>query len=503
MKPKTLSLVLPLITLMAISLFAGVPEQINFQAYLTDSGGGPLSGMHQFTFRLYDAETGGASLWQETLDVNALDGHLSVLLGTENSFNLSFDNQYWLSIEVESDGEMTPRFAFSSAPYALKAADADKLEGRPASDFADSTHNHDLDYSPLGHNHDGTYAPISHTHNASEITTGTLPISAIPVGNSAGTVAAGDDQRFLTPAQKLELTGSGNCLLHTHHGSAITSKVNSAAFADTALSADWGVLKNVPAGFADDIDNIGIISEADTLQSVCDRSNICLNSVTNGPVIIIVNPGAGPGAIGVKGCASDTGSNDNYGVAGGCAGSSGAGLYGHSTMTGPSTAVGVRGRSDGDSGTGCGGRCDGPSGIGVRGEGGHLGGSFETDCSSGSGALGSCTSTSGSCSGVHGRCDSDEGCGVVGECTSASGDCMVSACAATAATAAEASRPTALPAAGRSAHAPRQAVAAAASEVHVSVIPAAALKDTHNRTWEHATEYAALVTASPATAYTA
>lgn len=42
----------------------------------------------------------------------------------------------------------------------------------------------------------GNYAPLVHTHSGEQITTGTINVARLPVGSTAGTVAAGDDPRF-------------------------------------------------------------------------------------------------------------------------------------------------------------------------------------------------------------------------------------------------------------------------------------------------------------------
>jgi hypothetical protein len=42
----------------------------------------------------------------------------------------------------------------------------------------------------------GNYAPLVHMHSGEQITTGTINVARLPVGTTAGTVAAGDDPRF-------------------------------------------------------------------------------------------------------------------------------------------------------------------------------------------------------------------------------------------------------------------------------------------------------------------
>lgn len=109
-------------------VYAAVPHLIRFQGKVTDKAGAPLNGSYNITFRLYDAETGGQLKWNETQSgVPVNNGIFTVLLGNVTSLNLAFDAPYWLSIEVGSDGEMTPRQAITSVGYAIHAETAENF----------------------------------------------------------------------------------------------------------------------------------------------------------------------------------------------------------------------------------------------------------------------------------------------------------------------------------------------------------------------------------------
>lgn len=100
-----------------------VPHLMRFQGTLGDGDEIPFSGtipLESLIFRIYDVETGGLPLWEEEReDVSIQDGFIDVELGSVEPLNLAFDKQYWLGIEVEEDGEMTPRFKLTSVPYAF------------------------------------------------------------------------------------------------------------------------------------------------------------------------------------------------------------------------------------------------------------------------------------------------------------------------------------------------------------------------------------------------
>jgi len=98
-----------------------IPQIIRFQAGLEDAEGASLDGTFDLTFKLYDSETGGIPIWEELQqDVVVEEGVLDVKLGSETPIALPFDKQYWLGVEVEADGEMTPRFEFTTVPYSFK-----------------------------------------------------------------------------------------------------------------------------------------------------------------------------------------------------------------------------------------------------------------------------------------------------------------------------------------------------------------------------------------------
>jgi len=104
---------------------------ISYQGRLADSAGNPITtpGV-AMQFRLYDADTGGAPLWEEThAAVPVEDGLFHVLLGSTNPIPVSLlasNSTLWLGITVGSDSEMTPREQIASVPYAMVAS---KLAG--------------------------------------------------------------------------------------------------------------------------------------------------------------------------------------------------------------------------------------------------------------------------------------------------------------------------------------------------------------------------------------
>ena len=104
---------------------AAIPTTLAFQGKLTDQASQPLTGNQTVTFRLFDAATGGAKLWEETQTVAVSGGLFSVLLGSVTPLTLSFDQPYWIETQVGAE-LLSPRQPLSSSPYARTAA---RVEG--------------------------------------------------------------------------------------------------------------------------------------------------------------------------------------------------------------------------------------------------------------------------------------------------------------------------------------------------------------------------------------
>ncbi len=107
-------------------LHLNAQTMISHQGLVTTPDGTPISdGTFTLTFRLYDAEAGGNTLWTETQDnVEVTNGLFSVQLGRiEPLTDLPFDQPYFLSIATGDDTvtELTPRLPLTATPYALHA----------------------------------------------------------------------------------------------------------------------------------------------------------------------------------------------------------------------------------------------------------------------------------------------------------------------------------------------------------------------------------------------
>jgi hypothetical protein len=119
---------------------SALPRLIRLGGTVKDLNGTPLTGLVGITFALYSEQTGGAALWLETQNVTAdTSGHYNALLGSTKPEGLqpelfTSEQARWVGVQVSGQPEQ-PRVLLVSAPYALKAGDAETVGGLPASAF--------------------------------------------------------------------------------------------------------------------------------------------------------------------------------------------------------------------------------------------------------------------------------------------------------------------------------------------------------------------------------
>jgi trimeric autotransporter adhesin len=117
-----------------------LPRLVRFGGTAKDLNGNPLTGVVGITFALYSEQTGGTPLWLETQNATAdSNGHYIVLLGSTKPEGLpaelfTSEQAHWVGVQVSSQAEQS-RVLLVSAPYALKAGDAETIGGLPPSAF--------------------------------------------------------------------------------------------------------------------------------------------------------------------------------------------------------------------------------------------------------------------------------------------------------------------------------------------------------------------------------
>src|SRR5580658_4923346 len=139
-----LSLVLSLTSLTvaqtSTQTVSALPRLVRFSGTVKDLSATAVTGVVGITFALYSEQSGGAPLWLETQNATAdSTGHYTVLLGSTKPDGLpaelfTSEQARWVGVQVSGQAEQ-PRVLLVSAPYALKAGDAETVGGLPPSAF--------------------------------------------------------------------------------------------------------------------------------------------------------------------------------------------------------------------------------------------------------------------------------------------------------------------------------------------------------------------------------
>jgi hypothetical protein len=140
-----------------------IPHLVRFTGTFHPANGLPVGPTESATFSIYADEHGGTPLWQETQNVALdADGHYTAALGeTQNDgvpLNLFTANApRWVGVMFNRPGEAEqPRVQLVSVPYAMRAADAETLGGRPASAYL-----LDPNATPTGNANTGAVMPTA------------------------------------------------------------------------------------------------------------------------------------------------------------------------------------------------------------------------------------------------------------------------------------------------------------------------------------------------------
>uniref|UniRef100_A0A7C4G9K3 Uncharacterized protein n=1 Tax=candidate division WOR-3 bacterium TaxID=2052148 RepID=A0A7C4G9K3_UNCW3 len=118
----------------------GVPMFINYQGYLTDTLGTPITATLAMRFSIYADSSGGAPLWSRDLSsVSVIQGVFSVKLPLAAGDTSVFmgGQRRWLELRVGT-WTLSPRTEITSMAYALRSVycdNSDMLDGRHAHQF--------------------------------------------------------------------------------------------------------------------------------------------------------------------------------------------------------------------------------------------------------------------------------------------------------------------------------------------------------------------------------
>lgn len=126
-------LVIMTLTLMLIGAptVSAAPTLIDYQGYLEDSIGNPITDTLSITFTIYTASSGGTSKWTETQSsVEILGGLFNVTLGSSTALpdTVFNDDTRYLAVKIGST-ELTPRTRIVSTAYSHRVETIDGATG--------------------------------------------------------------------------------------------------------------------------------------------------------------------------------------------------------------------------------------------------------------------------------------------------------------------------------------------------------------------------------------
>jgi len=191
------------------------PKVIQLSGVLRTDTGAPLTGVQGLTFGLYKEQTEGVPLWIETQNVTADEqGRYTVLLGATQPDGLpleffSSNEARWLDVDVNTpNASEQSRVLLVSVPYALKAADAETLGGKPLSAFMLAPDkSSDSQTSKISADKDTATSAVSGAGTTGAIVKWTDGATGA-LGDSVLTEAGGNIGVGAAPATKLDIAGA-------------------------------------------------------------------------------------------------------------------------------------------------------------------------------------------------------------------------------------------------------------------------------------------------------
>ena len=245
---------------------AEVPRLLHYQGYLTNVTGDPVdcpdafncNQSFTFTYRIYNQELGGDAQWLEAhTNVPIYQGAFHSLLGGNSSIVPEvLGDEAWLSIEINGEGEMSPRQRVASSAFALRAdtaseaSNAEKLGGIPAVEYitVDTTLSDDEVLSIVS---GAGYVTGPHT-----VDTTLSEDDVLEIVNSGGYVTG--PHTVDTTLNEDDVDG-----MVANNGYAVQEDLDTllGSLATVASSASFDDLINIPAGLTDgDDDTVGSLT---------------------------------------------------------------------------------------------------------------------------------------------------------------------------------------------------------------------------------------------------
>lgn len=283
MKQKSWIGIVALVGLILLSqtVLGQVPQQINYQGYLTNAIGQSITDTLKIHFSIYSDQNRQKLLWSEDQMVMINRGIYNVHLGSKNEIPDSVFNGgiRYLGLKIENDPEMDQLIPILSVGYAFLANNADMLDGKHASSFIDS-----INLKAVTDSLDSLKRILS--TSGKMINFETNPVDWTKLKNVPDEIADGRDSIGIGNIRELK-RGKGISIsdpegpvptislvkvpadsIHNHNNSYYTKpELNLAGKINISNNpVDWSKLKNVPSEIADGRDSVGVANITELKQ---------------------------------------------------------------------------------------------------------------------------------------------------------------------------------------------------------------------------------------------
>ena len=118
----------------SLSAAHAVPVKLTQQGRLLDNSGSAVTGIHLLHIRLFDDQSSGVLVWDESHQILFNKGYYSVILGADTASyplddSLLSQNPLFAEVEIDNTGPIGVRQEVVSAPYARLAGSSTNLSG--------------------------------------------------------------------------------------------------------------------------------------------------------------------------------------------------------------------------------------------------------------------------------------------------------------------------------------------------------------------------------------
>jgi hypothetical protein len=329
---------------------AGVPPFLPVTGMMVDAAGQPIAGPVEIRLAIYSEREGGTLLWAEVQTVQADQaGRYTVTLGAASSNGIplaTFESGgiRWLGVAPAGQNELA-RTPILSVPYALKAADAETLGGKPASAFMAAFSNQA-----------GEASATPQPNGAGTGVAGAAPSAGPPpVTAPTFTASANSGPSFISQAASGPPLQVNSTAVNVKLNADLLDGLHEAAFPKLASANTFAGNQTIN----------GKLTMSGALETTNFAGTAVLGNGANG--VVGVSATANTSGVGVRGQASATNGNAT-GVRGDSFATSGTGGFGQANPTSGAT-FGVQGHTFSPDGVAVFGSSNASTGfsVGVRG----------------------------------------------------------------------------------------------------------------------------------------